>query len=354
MDLATARALKEQVAQEIVRPRLAELWLATRAVRAVGVRRLTQARPGVALGLARGAEPGTYELAVRLQRRTAALDETLQAGIQRVAGPSVQIDYIGTVFKGARAARRAQPGTAAATRPWYQQRQRPLRIGCSCGHVNVTAGTLGAFGTHVASGQAVILSNNHVLANENKARQGDPILQPGAYDGGKRGSDAVAHLLDHVALRPGMNNEVDAAIAALQPGVPFEPTLLTDAPAAWAGLRETPVEPGEPVFKLGRTTGLTRGVVSAIEVDDVVVSYERGELGFDRQTEISSAEQGRPFSSGGDSGSVIFDMQGRAFGLLFAGSDQGGHNDLGVTYANDLRRVAELLGVKLGGPAGVH
>jgi len=164
----------------------------------------------------------------------------------------------------------------------------------------------------------------------------------------------VAHLLDHVALLPGMNNEVDAAIAALQPDVPFEPTLLTDAPAAWAGLRETPVEPGEPVFKLGRTTGLTRGVVSAIEVDDVVVSYERGELGFDRQTEISSAEQGRPFSSGGDSGSVIFDMQGRAFGLLFAGSDQGGHNDLGVTYANDLRRVAELLGVKLGGPAGAH
>lgn len=350
MDLAKARALKEEVARDIVWPRVAELRSQTRAVRAVGTRRLTKAQAGVALGLTRGAGEGDYRLAVRVQRRTFDLDDALRDRIRDAAGAEVDIDYIGTVFKGGTAKTVLHPGkvSAAAVRAWYQQRQRPLRIGCSCGHVNITAGTLGAFGVHTASGKVVILSNNHVLANENKAKNGDLILQPAAYDGGKRAGDAVAELLDYVAIQPGMNNEVDAAIAALAPGVEFDPTTLTDAPAAWAGQRDTPIEPGEAVFKLGRTTGLTRGVVSAIEVDDVVVSYERGEIGFDRQIEISSAEDGRPFSSGGDSGSVIFDMRGRAFGLLFAGSDQGGHNGLGVTYANELARVVELLGIRLG------
>lgn len=349
MDLATARALKEEVARDIVLPRLSELRQATRAVRAVGVRRMTKARAGVALGISRGDSPTDYRIAVRVQRRTFDLDAALRERIRGAAGADVDIDYIGTVFKGGQ---RAKPLPASAqaveARNWQQQRQRPLRIGASCGHVNVTAGTLGAFALHAASGRTVILSNNHVLANENKGKPGDPILQPGAYDGGKRGADTVAELLEFVPIEPGMNNEMDAAIAALQPGIDFEPTLLTDAPAAWAGLRETPVEPGEAVFKLGRTTGLTRGVVSAIEVDDVVVNFERGDIGFDRQIEISSAEDGRPFSSGGDSGSVIFDMQGRAFGLLFAGSDQGGHNGLGVTFANDLRLVAERLGLTWG------
>lgn len=347
MDLATARALKEEVAHDIVKPRLLALREETRAMRVVGVRKLTGAQPGVALGLTQGATPGSYRLAVRVQRRSVDLDQALRERIRQAAGADVDIDYIGTVFKGARPTRLAPGAPAPAARAWYQQRQRPLRIGCSCGHVNVTAGTLGAFGVHGASGRTVLLSNNHVLANENKGRQGDLILQPGAYDGGKRGSDAVAELLAFVPILPGMNNEVDAAIAALRPDIAHDATRLTDAPAAWAGLRETPIEPGEAVFKLGRTTGLTRGVVSAIEVDDVVVSYERGEIGFNRQTEISAAD-GTPFSAGGDSGSVIFDLQGRAFGLLFAGSDQGGHNGLGVTYANDLRSVVKLLDLKLG------
>ena len=53
------------------------------------------------------------------------------------------------------------------------------------------------------------------------------------------------------------------------------------------------------------------------------------------------------FSQGGDSGSLIVDADRRAVGLLFAGSDQGGSNGKGLTYANPLRAVLEALKVDL-------
>jgi hypothetical protein len=45
-----------------------------------------------------------------------------------------------------------------------QQRHRPLKIGVSVGHVDVTAGTLGCFVREPEGEGTFILSNNHVLA----------------------------------------------------------------------------------------------------------------------------------------------------------------------------------------------
>src|SRR5438309_2051812 len=42
-------------------------------------------------------------------------------------------------------------------------------------------------------GRRVVLSNNHILANSNAARIGDPILQPGPADAGTR-DDTIATL----------------------------------------------------------------------------------------------------------------------------------------------------------------
>ena len=75
--------------------------------------------------------------------------------------------------------------TKRAALPWYQKMTRPLRIGASIGHFKITAGTLGAFVRSRDDGSVLILSNNHVLANENKAKKGDHILQPGDFDGGQ-------------------------------------------------------------------------------------------------------------------------------------------------------------------------
>ncbi|MGH6611815.1 MAG: hypothetical protein ACRECQ_16345, partial [Burkholderiaceae bacterium] len=53
------------------------------------------------------------------------------------------------------------------------------------------------------------------------------------------------------------------------------------------------------------------------------------------------------FSDGGDSGALIVDANGLAVGLLFAGSESGGRNGKGVTFANPIGTVLEKLKVEL-------
>ena len=107
-------------------------------------------------------------------------------------------------------------------------------------------------------------------------------------------------------------------------------------------------EGGETVGKIGRTTAVTAGRVTAIELDDVVVGYgeELGALRFDDQLEVESTGAG-PFSRGGDSGSLVYREDGVALGLLFAGSETGGSNGAGLTYCNAVDTVLDRLGVVL-------
>src|SRR5439155_937308 len=67
--------------------------------------------------------------------------------------------------------------TAQAVDVGRTKRIRPAPGGVSIGHVQITAGTLGVLARR--NGRPVILSNNHVLANQNAGRVGDPIRQPG-------------------------------------------------------------------------------------------------------------------------------------------------------------------------------
>ena len=71
---------------------------------------------------------------------------------------------------------------------------RPVPIGVSTGHPDITAGTIGA---RVTDGSNVYaLSNNHVYANSNAASDNDPVLQPGPTDGGKVATDVIGTLSD--------------------------------------------------------------------------------------------------------------------------------------------------------------
>ncbi len=72
--------------------------------------------------------------------------------------------------------------------------------GVSIGHFKVTAGTFGYLVTDKTSGEKLILSNNHVLANSNDSVIGDAILQPGAIDGGQNPGDIVATLERFIPL----------------------------------------------------------------------------------------------------------------------------------------------------------
>ena len=222
-----------------------------------------------------------------------------------------------------------------------QRRTRPLVPGLSVAHAAVSAGTLGGFVR--LDGRLAVLSNNHVLAAGDAGVVGDAVLQPGPADGGTP-ADRVATLAAVARLTDGPNR-VDAAVATLDDGVTAEPGGFPGGPLGATVPDGVEVEPDEVVEKVGRTTGHTRGRITAVEVDGVAVQYDDGVHVFDDQIEIEGLSGA--FSSGGDSGSVIWRSSDRApLALLFAGSGQGGRTGAGLTFANPLSTVLATLGVE--------
>lgn len=247
-------------------------------------------------------------------------------------------------------------------------RHRPAPGGVSVGHYLITAGTLGGVVRDRVTGTRLVLSNNHVLANSNEAAVEDPILQPGPADGGREESDAFAllerfipiaysrepgtcgiaqwvaragnrvagwlgskHRLETVRLDPQATNRVDAAVAR-----PLLDSDLSDEILDLGVLSGTaPATLGMAVRKSGRTTGLTSGRVTVVEVT-VDVDYGGKTARFEGQ--ILSGSMSQP----GDSGSLLVEAAApRAVGLLYAGSDQ-------ATIYNPIADVLDALGVDLG------
>ncbi|MBN1928560.1 MAG: hypothetical protein JW764_03370 [Chlorobiaceae bacterium] len=243
-------------------------------------------------------------------------------------------------------------------------RFRPAPGGVSIGHFEITAGTLGCLVRK--NGELFILSNNHVLANSNDAAIGDPILQPGPYDGGLNPADKIAELAEFVPITysgssstcPVANsiadvcnllaaitgsdtrlqaisvqaaeNLVDAALA--RPVNPADVRNDMLGIGAIAGTAEGTL--GMAVKKSGRTTGLTTGEIQQIDVT-VNVSY-----GGDRVAQFHDQLLAGAMSQGGDSGSAVLDTSNNLVGLLFAGSDQ-------TTVINRIQNVFSILGVTL-------
>lgn len=232
----------------------------------------------------------------------------------------------------------ARPGRWGAE--VLQQRERPLRPGLSVAQRAVTAGTVGAFVERPGDAARYLLSNNHVLADSDRAATGSAVLQPGSADGGTA-ADAVGRLAVAVPLQLATPNVVDAALAVLDDDVEVDPTYPVGAITT-----TTAADDGLVVEKVGRTTGLTRGAVTAIELDGVAVSYPSGVVTFDDQVEVTGADG--VFSAGGDSGSLVYDPAARAaVGLLFAGSERGGPGGAGLTFCNPVDAVLEALGARL-------
>jgi len=293
---------------------------------------LKRRAPSYFLGVsARGKK--NYRLAVRLQDRALEKSE-LVARITARARGEVDVRYVGRI--------------RARAKPWYRSRQRPLLIGSSTGFLAsgfIMAGTLGCFVRSGTASALYILSNNHVLADENRYAKGGPIVQPGALDGGRPTADRVAKLTRFVRLQAGQTNFVDCAIAKLNTTIQADVHKLRGI-GTLAGQRAGSLEVGDVVHKVGRTTGVRHGRVTAFELDGVTVEYDIGVLSFDNQVEIEGSGT-RSFSDAGDSGSLIVDDEMMAAALLFAGGDHGGSNGKGLTYANPIAAVLKALNVKL-------
>ncbi len=243
-------------------------------------------------------------------------------------------------------------------------RIRPAPGGVSIGHKDITAGTLGCLVKK--NDQIFILSNNHVLANSNQAEIGDPILQPGPYDGGSYPDDHIANLEDFVPIniiglpsecpfatgvagflngiaklfgssvkmqaidQQAIENLVDAAIAR-----PLNPEDVSDEILEIGTIQgSAEAELGMAIKKSGRTTGLTTGVVEQVDVS-ANVQYGEGKIALFTDQLMAGA-----MSQGGDSGSAVLDDANRLVGLLFAGSDT-------TTVINRIENVFSLLGVSV-------
>jgi hypothetical protein len=192
----------------------------------------------------------------------------------------------------------------------------------------IIIGTLGCF-VRLADGKPAVLSNNHVLAGENRGQKGsDRITQPGAATIQK--PDEIALLTDFQPIQPSPDgarpalgnvnfNELDSAVAILHDEIAFAQSYL-----AFRGLpppsgTAVPSD-GDKVFKVGRTTGLTRGQVTDIATVVGPVPYDPGSCWFRRSITIEG-ENGVQFSDRGDSGSaILLESTGQVIGLLYAGN----------------------------------
>jgi hypothetical protein len=223
--------------------------------------------------------------------------------------------------------------------PTAQRRHRPAKGGCSVGFQATGFVMAGTFGCLVTNGEdRFVLSNNHVLADENSLPLKSPIFQPGLLDNGVAPGDRIARLSKFVKIKKlPANNKVDAAIAALDAKGLASPLIL----AKVGKLGSTaPVQAAElmKVHKHGRTTGYTRGRIIDVAAD-VNVGYDFGTARFVDQV-IIVGDSGS-FSDSGDSGSLIVERgTNRATGLLFAGSATH-------TIANHINDVLAALGVTL-------
>ncbi len=271
-------------------------------------------------------------------------------------------------------------------------RWRPVPGGVSIGHYLITAGTLGAFVKDATTGETLILSNNHVIANVNGASRGDAIVQPGAADGATYPDDRIAVLerfvpihfpgsgdggydgdggdgggngdggnggsggngggcfvakstssaLNFVARMLGSShrlmpvkissavNEVDAAVAKPISSSLFSGEIIDIG--VITGTKAAAIN--MKVRKSGRTTGTTTGFIEMLDAT-IDVGYG-GNLVATFENQIMAGAMSSP----GDSGSLIVDAtKPLAVGLLFAGSDA-------TTVINPIDRVLDLLKVR--------
>ncbi len=225
---------------------------------------------------------------------------------------------------------------------------RPVPIGVSSGHPDITAGTIGCR-VKDAQGNVYALSNNHVYANINNASIGDNELQPGAYDGGQDPADAIGTLYDYEPIKfDGSNNYIDAAIASTSTSLVGYATP-SDLGYGTPGTTTKSASIGQKVQKCGRTTGYTHGEVAEINVTVDVCYESRGPfkcVKLARFVEQIGITPGT-FSDGGDSGSLIVtdDNNKNPVGLLFAGSDTR-------TLANPINQVLQRFNVTIDDGSG--
>ncbi len=229
----------------------------------------------------------------------------------------------------------------------------PIKLGTSGVNGNTPdccSGTLGSL-LMDQRGKQYILSNNHVMGRVGHAAVGEPIVQPGMIEASCDAS--VPKKVASFTAAPPITSNADAAIAEVIPGA-VDPTgaiiglggVAADGSYIPAPPSSTIAAPlvGMAVAKSGRTTGLSCGVVEAINGTILIdLQAECGnpsdaKIVFESQVILSSIV--RP----GDSGSLIVDAAtSRPLGLV-----AGLANDYRFASANPAGLVISALNAATG------
>lgn len=276
---------------------------------------------GVALGVARR-DDGEHLVAIR------TADPVLAAALAARAGGEADVRIVRV--------------TVRATPAFFRGTVRPLEPGAQ---LNIEgAGFVGTAGAIVKDSRGYyVLSNSHVLADVGRTPPGTRIAQPLA---GATATATIGVLDRFVPISPTLPNLVDCALARIDRASAVLGFHAGIVPNTLSGVR--PIVAGDlggAVVKAGRTTGVTRGRITAVEVDGLRVDMgPAGVMTFNDQVEASGGT-GPDFSAAGDSGSLIVTPGGEVLALLFAGGRDGTGEDL--TFGNYASNVFERLGVEL-------
>jgi hypothetical protein len=264
-----------------------------------------------------------------------------------------------------------QVGKLRALQIDKKARHRPCPMGTSGGHYMITAGTNGELLRDKKTSKMCIGTNNHVGANSNDAQIGDPYLQPGPHDGGTTRDDVIGHLLRFVPIEfisdpsqcgvarfwCGLSNLLARLLRSrtrIRPVIEDFGYNLVDAAMIEVDEKDASAEIvgiGIPkgvrqaqldmlVQKSGRTTcHIVDGLITGIDATIGPVSYGSVKFAYFKDQIVISKEG---FSAGGDSGSLVLDMDGYAVGKLFAGSETEN-----ITIANHIHNYLGLLDAEL-------
>lgn len=221
---------------------------------------------------------------------------------------------------------------------------RPVPIGISTGNINVCGG--GTIGVRLRNGDNYYaLSCNHVWGRLNAAQIGESIVQPASSDAGcaKNLTDVVASIadLEPIVHLSTASNLMDATLVATTVN-----DMSNSTPADGYGVpSSTPLDAvvGMSVQKYGRTTGLTKGKVSAINVT-LGLNYGYGTARFVGQIAIEPIRKKAVFVDTGDSGSLVVtgDDSANPIGLVFAKAGS-------ITYLNPIQPILTRFNVVVDG-----
>ena len=194
------------------------------------------------------------------------------------------------------------------------------------------------------NGKTYVVSNNHVIGGSNSASPGDIVIQPGSLD----------LTTIELALMPNLAALTPIQIGRLTSFVPLNfitptaaPFNLVDAAIAEVDATARSIDDidrltfggcilgvaqpydvdntgallgSDRVYKVGRTTGYTEGIVTNVATI-VPVPYPGGTAVFSNQIAVQpTGDNVGLFSDGGDSGSGVLNDRHELVGLLFAGS----------------------------------